>query len=212
MPVRGLWMPLRAEFRTWGALPGIEIIDAMITHLDPRYYVGWLTAASLHGVAHQAPQAFRVAVDRQVRNRMVGRVRFEFSQREIDDADVVAHGTPSGSALVSTGAKTMLDLATDVVRGGGIGIVATVLIELAELEPFPVADVARLASRYPAAATRNVRHVLHHFAGWEDLGAMRDLVSDVVASPSRLDPSGNPIGTVDREWMLYLNRDVEPHV
>lgn len=212
MPVRGLWVPVRPEFRTWGAPPGIEVIDAMMKHLDARYYVGWLTAASLHGVAHQAPQVFQVAVDRHVRNRTVGRTRFEFAQREVDHAAVVAHATQSGSAWVSTVETTVLDLATDVARGGGIDNVATVLVELAELDTFHPADVARLAARFPASAGRRVGYVLEHFAGREDLEPLREVVRDAAGSPSRLDPTGSPAGSVDRGWMLYLNRDVEPDV
>lgn len=212
MPVRGLWVPVRPEFRTWGAPPGIEVIDAMMEHLDAHYYVGWLTAAGLYGAAHQAPQVFQVAVDRQVRDRTVGRTRFEFAQRDVDAVTVVSRTTQSGRAWVSTVATTALDLAADVGRGGGIDNVATVLIELAEIDAFQPADIARLASQFPVAAGRRVGYVLERLAGWENLEPLREVVRRAAASPSRLDPGGSPAGPVDRDWMLYLNRDVEPDV
>ena len=212
MPVRGLWVPVRPEFRTWGAPPGIEIIDAMMEHLSARYYVGWLSAASLHGAAHHAPQVFQVAVDRHVRNRVVGRTRFDFAQRDVDTAALVAHGTQAGRAWMSSVATTMLDLAADVSRGGGIDNVATVLIELAELDGFEPQDVARLAALFPAAAGRRVGYVLERFAGLDDLEPMREAVLHAADSPSRLDPRGSAAGPVDQGWMLYLNRDVEPDV
>ncbi len=212
MPVRGLWVPVRAEYRTWGAPPGVEIIDAMMEHLDARYYVGWLTAASLLGAAHQAPQVFQVAVDRQVRDRTVGRTRFEFAQRDVESVDTVAFPTQSGSAWISSVATTAMDLAVDVARGGGIDNVATVLVELADLDAFDPTEIARVAALFPAVAGRRVGYLLERFAGRDDLESLHDVVHDAVESPSRLDPGGSPSGSVDPRWMLYLNREVEPDV
>ncbi|MBA8792922.1 hypothetical protein FHX74_000516 [Friedmanniella endophytica] len=118
-PVRGLWVPVSPEFRTWGGPPGIELIDLMMGYLGIGYDVGWLTAAGLHGVGHQAAQVFQVAVVRQVRGRVVGRTPFEFAQRKVAGIPTVAHPTRAGSARVSSVAATMLDLATDVARREG---------------------------------------------------------------------------------------------
>lgn len=210
MPVRGLWVPVAAEFRTWGAPPGLEIIDEMMKHLNAAYYVGWLTAASIHGAAHQAPQVFQAAVDRQVRDRTIGRTRFEFAQRDVSAADTTTIGTRSGLARISSAATTALDLAADVGRGGGIDNTATVLVELAETEGFDPMTVARLASGFPAAAGRRIGYLLEHFAGWEDLDPLNEAVRKAVASPSRLDPTMAPAGHIDSRWMLYLNREVDP--
>lgn len=62
----------------------------MMRHLTVDYYVGWLTAAAVHGAEHQAPQTFHVATDRHVRDRTVGRTRFQFARRMIPAAAVTA--------------------------------------------------------------------------------------------------------------------------
>ena len=209
-PTRGLWIPVPPEYRTWGAPPGIEIIDAMMRHRGIGYYVGWLSAAALYGASHHASQVFQVAVNRQMLDRVVGRTRFMFTQREIDRVPTMNHPTRSGSARVSTVPATMLDVADDVERAGGIDNVATVILELAEHESFDVADLARLAPSFPASAGRRVGRILEHY-GWSsdlDLDALRQTVRDAVPSPSRLDPARPDRGYLDPGWMLRVNADV----
>src|SRR5674476_588575 len=42
-PARGLWVPVPPQDRVYGSLPGLEMIDLLMGHLDRDYYVGWLT-------------------------------------------------------------------------------------------------------------------------------------------------------------------------
>lgn len=210
MPVRGLWVAVPPEYRTWGAPPGLEIIDAMMGHLGVDYYVGWLSAAALHGAAHQAPQVFQAAVTRHVRDRTVGRTRFEFAQRDVEQIPRDQFPTRSGTAQVSTVAATALDIAADVRRAGGIDNAATVICELAELDQFRAQDVVQLADLYPAAALRRIGYLLERFGDFEDLEPIRRTAQAAGTTPSRLDPLGQASGTVDDVWLVYVNREVEP--
>ena len=209
-PTRGLWVPVPPEYRTWGAPPGIEIVDMIMRHRGIGYYVGWLSAAAIHGAAHQAPQVFQVAVDRQIRDRTVGRTRFVFAQREVAGIPTIAHPTRDGSAQVSTVAATMLDVADDMLRAAGIDNAATVIVELSEHQSFDATDLARLAPLFPAAAGRRVGWMLSQFTERDDLEPLQVAVRDLVSSPSRLDPYSNVGGPVDSDWMLSVNREVEP--
>ncbi|MGC4154637.1 MAG: type IV toxin-antitoxin system AbiEi family antitoxin [Propionicimonas sp.] len=209
-PTRGLWVPVPLEFRTWGAPPGVEIVGAMMRHRGIGYYVGWLSAAALYGAAHQAPQVFQVAVDRQMRDRVVGRTRFVFAQRDVAGIPTTAHPTRDGTARVSTVAATMLDVADDIVRAAGIDNVATVIVELSEHESFEMGELARLATSFPAAAGRRVGWVLSQFAERDDLEPLQLAVRDAVPSVSRLDPHATGAGPVDDDWMLSINREVQP--
>lgn len=212
MPVRGLWVPVRPEYRTWGAPPGIELIDLMMRHLEAPYYVGWLTAAGVHGAAHQAPQVFQVATDRAIRDRVTGRTRFTFARRMASASiPTIAHPTQAGSARVSTIAATALDIATDVAMSGGLDNAATVIVELAEADGFRIDLVTELASGFPAASVRRVGYVLENF-GSQDLDLENLLAStrSGATAPSRLDPGGPAAGPVDLRWNLYLNREIDP--
>lgn len=210
MPVRGLWLPVPPEFRTWGALPGLEMIDAMMQHLAVPYYVGWLSAAEIHGAAHQAPQVFQVAVGRLVRDRTVGRTRFRFMQRpRIGELPTLAHPTRAGSARVATPELTALDVATDPALAGGMDNMATVLVELAEhpgLDPSALAD---LAVHFPAASGRRVGYVVEQLASTGELDPLHRAVAARSSAPSRLDPSGPASGPVNERWRVHLNRELE---
>ncbi|TFD75487.1 hypothetical protein E3T54_11980 [Cryobacterium sp. Sr8] len=211
MPTRGLWFAVPPEFRTWGAPPGIEIINTMMRHVGARYYVGWLSAAAIHGAAHQAPQVFQIAVDRLVRDRIVGRTRFSFAQRsDIASVPTVSHATRSGTALVSSVAATMLDVASDIDRAGGLDNAATVICELGELDAFTMSDLIALAPSFPASAIRRAGWMLATFTDHDGLDDLQSFAHNATPTPSRLDPAGIAAGTVDHDWMLYLNRDVEP--
>ncbi len=209
-PTRGLWVPVSPEYRTWGAPPGIEIVDAMMRHRQIGYYVGWLSAAELHGAAHQAPQVFQVAVDRHTRDRIVGRTRFVFAQRDVSAIPTIDHPTRDGTARVSTVAATMLDIADDLTRAAGIDNAATVIIELSEHHTFHINDLVQLAPSFPAAAGRRVGWILSRFTDRDDLAPLRHTVAPAAASPSRLDPFTSDTGPVDTAWMLAINRELEP--
>lgn len=210
MPVRGLWVPVPPEFRTWGAPPGIDLVDGMMRHLGVDYYVGWLTAASLHGASHQAPQVFQVGVARQVRDRVVGRTRFEFAQRDVGPVSTVSHLTSTGSAPVSSVVATALDVAADVVMAGGIDNAVTTVVELSELAAFDSDDLVREAARFPVSVGRRVGWALDRFSDRRDLDVLRAKVVAGSVVPSRLNPAGPASGEVDERWMVYVNRDVEP--
>ncbi|MBX3195848.1 MAG: hypothetical protein KF727_12220 [Microbacteriaceae bacterium] len=209
-PTRGLWIPVPPEYRTWGAPQGIEIVDAMMRHRGIGYYVGWLSAAALYGAGHQAPQVFQVAVDRQMRDRVVGRTRFVFAQRDVTRIPIVEHPTRSGTARVSTVAATMLDIADDVERAAGIDNATTAIVELAGRADFDGSSLTALTRSFPAAAGRRIGFVLERF-GWNDvdLDALRDAVRDAVASPSLLDPSSPDRGYLDANWMIRVNAEID---
>lgn len=70
------------------------------------------------------------ALDLQMRDRVVGRTRLVFAQRDVAGIPTTGHPTRGGTARVSTVAATMLDVADDIVRAAGIYNVATVIVKL----------------------------------------------------------------------------------
>ncbi len=209
-PARGLWMPVPPEYRTWGAPPGVDVVDRLTDHLGVAYYVGWLSAAELHGVAHQAPQVFQVAVAGQVRDRQVGRTRFQFHRRAgVGSLPVLDHPTRSGVVNLSTVAVTALDVASDASVAGGIDNAATVLVELSEHPGFDIADVVALASHYPTSTLRRLGWILERFAERTDLNAVRSTALAGAPTPARVDPGGDLVGPIDHRWNVRVNRDVE---
>src|SRR3990167_1544425 len=66
------------EYRATSSLPATWFIDALMQHLHQKYYVGLLSAAALHGAAHQQPMVFQVITDKRTRMITTGRVRIQF--------------------------------------------------------------------------------------------------------------------------------------
>ena len=211
-PARGLWVLVPPEFRTWAVTPGLHFIDAMMGHLGRDYYVGWLSAAEIHGSAHQRPQVLQVAVDAHLADRDVGRVRLRFAERRrVGTVPRLRRNVPTGQVWVSTPAATMLDLADDVPRGGGVSNVATLLLELTEEIDLDPQELAQTAAQFPLSAIRRLGYLLDLMEQHESAEPLHVLseqrryfqVDALAASAPR---SGN----VDPRWRVDVNTDVEP--
>ncbi|WP_261859469.1 type IV toxin-antitoxin system AbiEi family antitoxin [Mycobacterium montefiorense] len=171
-----------------------------------------MSAAAVHGAAHQAPQVFQVAVHRHVRDRAVGRTKFRFAMR--DNVTVVPterRTTRSGSLVVSTREVTMLDIATDITRAGGLNNAATVLVELAD-EGFDSAALVELSALFPAAAGRRIGWILKNVGKRDGLEPLHAVVAARPAAASQLSPTGPTTGNTDHRWALRLNAEVEADI
>lgn len=209
-PARGLYIPIPPEFRSWGAVPATWFVDALMAHLGRAYYVGYLSAAEVHGAAHQRPQVFQVVVDKDVRDRSFGRVRLSFiTNREAASLPSKRHNTPTGTMVVATPELTAMDLANRPDLGGALHNVATVLIELADDGKLDDAALATLVPRFPIAAGRRVGWLVEQFTEAR-LDALAGAVASATEEPSTLDQHGERRGKVDRRWRLRVNTVVEP--
>ena len=206
-PVRGLYVFVPPEFRSWGVVPAEWFIDAAMRHLSRRYYVGLLSAAARHGSSHHASQSFQVMVDKQVRSRVLGRVRLQFLwSSRVGQVPTVAVNTPTGTMLVSARETTLLDLADRPGDAGGIDAVATAVSELAEgLDAKRLVEVARV---YPRSAVARLGHILDDLDVGVPLGRLARLVAKTDA-PVLLDPRGPRRGPRDARWSVVVNRRIE---
>src|SRR5579885_2293997 len=77
-PRRGFYVVVPPEYKAAGSIPPSWFIRELMTYLDRPYYVGLLSAAALHGAAHQAPHELQVVTDRPLRIVEIGQVRIRF--------------------------------------------------------------------------------------------------------------------------------------
>src|ERR1700677_244428 len=111
-PARGFHVVIPAEYRSWGVLPGELFIDGMMHALGREYYLSLLTAAAMHGAAHQAPQVFQVMVDRHVADRDIERVRLRFYANEhLREMATEERQVDTGRIPLATRQTTLVDLA-----------------------------------------------------------------------------------------------------
>lgn len=202
-------MVIPPEYREAGSPPASWFIDDLMRFLGQPYYVGLLSAAAVHGAAHQQPMVFQVATDRPTRPARTGRVRIEFQmRRHLESAPVVNVQTETGSMRVSTPEATAFDLVRFAPAAGHLSNVATVLGELAEkLDPIALAE---LASSYAVPEVQRLGFLLERvgepalaasLAAW--LGTRRHRPVLLATRQARGDARPDP------RWLVVPNETVE---
>jgi predicted transcriptional regulator of viral defense system len=210
VPRRGFFVIVPAEYRVAGAPPPSWFIDDLMKHEEQPYYVGILSAAALHGAAHQQPQEFQVVTKVQLRSVVAGRSRIRFFKDcGIEQTPTTFVKTETGAMRVSTPEATAIDLLRYVQAAGHLGNVATVLAELAErLDARRLADVARAGGDLSNA--QRLGYLLEHVGAAKAAAALGEWVA--VKRPRfvalRADrPSQG--ATRDDRWRIMANEEVE---
>ena len=209
-PLRGFQVVLPPEYRRLGCLPPLWFVDDLSAFLGLPYYVALLSAAELHGAAHQRPQAFQVMLPRPQRPVACGDVRIDFAQRSnLEHAPTLTRNTPKGIVRVATPELTAFDLVGYPQHAGGLGNTATILVELAdELDPRALADVAEIC---PLPWAQRLGFLLDLVGANDKSEALAEWVSERSPAFCTLDPAGlageHPR---DARWKLVVNTTVEP--
>ena len=90
-----------------------------------------LSAAALHGAAHQQPMVFQVVTNKPTREMHAGKVSIQFlMSRKVGQMPVIKKQTETGTMRVATPETTAFDLVRYQTRAGHFSNVATVLSEL----------------------------------------------------------------------------------
>lgn len=205
---RGFYVIVPLEYRPAGSPPPSWYIDALMKEWKHPYYVGLLSAAAIHGAAHQKPQEFQVVTDTRLRPLRVGRGKIHFFIKStLASTPMTEVKTETGLMQVSSPEATALDLIHYVKSVGGLDQVATVLKELSEqINPKILLKLAK-TERKPAVLQR-LGYLLDHvgmsrvatpLAGWL---AQR--------KPVALRPEKNPKERHKRNrWNLIVNEKIE---
>ena len=210
MPRRGFFVIVPLEYRSAGAPPASWFIDDLMHHFGRPYYVGLLSAAALHGAAHQQPQETQVVTDRPLRGIEVGRTRIRFLVRRRQTIAVVSDvQTTTGTMRVSSPETTALDLVRYVAASGGLGNVASVLAELSE-RMVPDRLVAVVEADGELASAQRLGYLLER-VGAEALATSLDrwlAGQRLKVVPLRPDRPVQGVPVTDR-WRVRVNETVE---
>lgn len=209
-PRQEFYVVVPLEYRTAGAPPPSWYVHDLMRFLGEPYYVGLLTAARLHGAAHQRPQEFQVLCKRSMRERQVGRARIRFFRKKnVEKGATVRRETETGYMLVSSPAQTAIDLLRYVRRCGYLDNVATVLAALGEkIDPDELLEVA---AREELANVQRLGYLLEHLEHGAVTASLHALVQD--RSPVRvpLQKGGDrDTANLDDRWKVYVNVELAP--
>ena len=209
-PRRGFYTIVPLEYRQSGAPPATSFIDQLMRFHDTPYYVGLLSAAEIHGAAHQRPQEFQVFAGEQLRPLEVGRNRIHFFlKKDLERTPVELVKTTSGRIRVSTPEATALDLVRFYDRVGHLNHVATVLAELAEkLDGDKLVQAAEAEGE--SAAAQRLGYLLEKIGAPKAAAKLAKWVER--RSPKfvllRPDKTGKGISR-DARWRVIVNDEVE---
>ncbi len=210
---RGFYVIIPVEYSATGMIPTDWFIVELMQFLELPYYIGVLSAAALHGAAHQQAQEFHVVVPRPelpVRQPAVT-IRF-FRHAAMNTTPTESIKGYTGMLPVSTPAATALDLVRFAPRIGGLDAVLTVLTELAE-KLTPESVLAATQTESEVAQVQRLGWLLER-AGCPQLA--EPLAEWLAASPRhkvRLDPRRPSLGArKDARWQVVVNADPQSEV
>lgn len=131
---RGYYAIVLPEYGEKRIVPPIEYIDHLLRHLGKEYYVATLSAAALHGAAHQKPLAFTFVCNKILHTKENNNVRLiPLLKNNIPYEYIEKRNVNSGTINISSPLLTAIDFMLYPQKSGGYGNIATVLGELAEL-------------------------------------------------------------------------------
>jgi len=209
----GFFVIVPAEYSLTGIIPAEWFVNDFMAYLRQPFYVGVMSAAALHGAAHQKPQKYHLVTDRPLRDAGYGRLGILFFvKKNLTRTPTIRIKVQTGYVPVSSPEATALDLLRYARRIGGLDIVQTLLHELGErMEAEKLVEAAK-ADGVVALAQR--LGWLLEKAGFEKLTLpLADWIGEKRPLPTRLDPAAPAIGVaLSKRWLLALNADVESEV
>lgn len=210
MPCRGFYVIVPPEYRKLGCLPGEQLVPLLMDHhFKQSYYTALLSAAQLHGAAHQSPHKFQVMLRRNRRPINCGKVSVEFFAKDMfSENGTTKFNTRRGYIEVSCPEVTAIDLIGHQKQCGGMSHVATVISELSEnISPENLVSHARSA---PLAWIQRLGYVLKICEETELFQALKTFLKD---QPTQLKPLIPGIKTSgsnkDDDFLLTINSQIE---
>lgn len=209
-PIRkGFYAIITPEYSKQGMLPPHLFIDDLMQSLEKKYYVGMFSAAALYGAAHQQPMEYYVITEKPaLRNIKTPKLSINFFiKQDWPESGVIQKKTDAGYINVSTPELTALDLLT--YGNFGINRVLTILEEL--VEEMKSSDLAKTARIYsPTSSIQRLGYLIDKVIGNEKLAlALRKIVNDRKTYPTPLLKSANIKGSLDSDWNIYKNTELE---
>ncbi|HET7360719.1 MAG TPA: type IV toxin-antitoxin system AbiEi family antitoxin [Salinimicrobium sp.] len=206
---KGFYAIITPEYSNNGMLPPHLFIDNLMKSLNKKYYVGLLSAAALHGAAHQQPMEYHVFTEkpalRTIKNKKL-HINF-YVKKEWSSKDIVQKKTDAGYINVSSPELTALDLLA--YADMGINRIFTILNELSE--EMQVKSLAGTAKGYPqTTAVQRLGYLLDKEIGNQKLAnILKGTLKDKTIFPVSLLKGSHENGSIDTDWKIIKNTKVE---
>lgn len=215
---KDFYVIIPVEYQDVGSPPPEWFINQFMEFMRTRYYVGLLSAASLHGAAHQQPMQFQVMSEGlSFREIKAGRthIRF-FTKHRIPDIGIEKKKTISGYINVSSPELTIYDLVRYPSASGQLNNIATIIEELSgNLNARLLVDIAKasVSERGEMIYWQRLGYILDFVGAEKKANQLAQWVQSHKASFGYLVRSGSE-ETVSRNdrWSLYINTELETDI
>ena len=207
---KGFYGILTPEIAIGGMLPPDLFVDALMKSLHKPYYVALLSAAALHGAAHQQPMEYFVVAQtpapRSVRNK---KLKLTFvSKKTWEQSAVIQKKTRAGYLNVSSPELTAFDLLENI-HIFGINRITTILQELhEEMHPSRLSKIAKQIDN--KANIQRLGYILDTVVNEEKLAdSLYKVLNKASFTPVPLSPQKKKKGQIDNKWKIIINMQIE---
>lgn len=207
---QGFYVIIPPEYSKQGMLPPYLFIDDLMKSLNKPYYVALLSAAALHGAAHQQPMEYFVMAQTPApRNINNNKLKISFSSKNTwKQTDIEQKTTDAGYLNVSSPELTALDLLAYVDKIG-LNRATTVLQELAQT--MKISALGKTAKHCPSTPViQRLGYLLDKILGEEKLAkSLQKELSNRTVVPVLLSTQSGKKGEVDETWNVIINMEIE---
>lgn len=199
------------EYRSSGSLPVTWFIHEFMAHSQADYYVGLLSAAALHGAAHQQPMAFQVISSQAMPSINVGQLRINFHYKKFIQSEFYQPiKTATGHMQLSTPEMTLCDLVRYADAVGQINNIATILIELIDQLDFNKLISFAEQGNIEIAIVQRIGYLLQYLNLPVDLSIFDKIISKKHPHYRALVTGSNaPVIDTNKRWRIVVNEHVE---
>ena len=164
---RGFYVTIPTRYKKTGIVPPHYYIDALQRHLGKPYYMSLLSAAAMHGAAHQRPQVDFVSTTlprTSTSKDLNPHIRWVY-RSPVPDEFICVRNDDSGVIRYSSPELTAPELVQYEHLVGGLGAVATVLSELVECIDFSKEQISRIFSVVKDRTVQRTGYLLDEVLG-----------------------------------------------
>lgn len=208
---KGFHAIVPVEYAAQGLPPSDWFLDDLMCSLELPYYIGLLSAAALHGAAHQQVQQLQLVVPRQERPLAVPGISIRFFlKQDFATTPLQSRKGHSGMLPVSTPEATAFDLVRYARHIGGLDAVLTVLAELTEsIDSAILAEAS--ASESETAQIQRLGWLLDHLGQTILADALHTALPTSTPLPrATLDPGAPRTGPITgNRWRILENTQPE---
>lgn len=211
---RGFYVIVPLEYRESGILPAEWFIHQLMEYLGLPYYVGLLSAAVLHGSAHQRVQEFQAVTDRQMRSILTEGLKIHFLMKKNLDVSsgIIQVKTETGYIRVSSPELTAIDLLRYSKAAGGLNNIATIISELGER--INADELLKIVRKEKSLVFVQRLGYLLDYLGFESkTEPLAQWLSGQKSHPVLLDPAQKKgKSPINKKWKLFENQTIEAEI